>query len=151
MGYKSDVRIIVSKNGFEKLKEFVKNYLKEKKNDETVYNLLENCNIKQEGKEQYYFGWNRFKWDEGYTEVDAIINGLSYLRENEYSYRYMKIGEGYDDIENLYYNGKKDEKVNLEYPCMIREFDDEYVMNLIKPNSNELQKEETIELRIIWR
>lgn len=151
MGYRSDVRIITSKNGFEKLKEFIDKYLKENSGDEIEDNLLDICDIKQEGKEQIYFGWNCIKWYDEYTDVEAIMKGLECLEEKEYSYRYMIIGENYDDIEERYYDGKKDEEINLEYPCMIREFDDEYVMNLIKSNINELQKEENIELRIILK
>lgn len=125
MGYRSDIRIITSKEGFEKLSEFVKNYLKENKED---YNLLEECDIKQEGKKQCYLGWNRVKWyEDAYTDVDAIMNGLEYLSENEYSYRYMRIGESYDDIEEQYYDGEKDKYADLECPYIIREFDDEYI------------------------
>ena len=41
MGYRSDIRIVTTKDGFEKLKEFVKKYLEEKKLDIKEYNLLE--------------------------------------------------------------------------------------------------------------
>lgn len=130
MGYKSDVRIITSKDGFEILKEFVKKYLKEHNED---YNLLEKCDIKQEGKEQYYFGWNYIKWYENdYKDVDAIMEGLNYLGEKEYSYRYMRIGESYDDFEEQYYDGQREEKMHLEFPCVTRAFDDEYLLGAIK-------------------
>lgn len=141
MGYRSDIRIITSKDGFEKLKEFVKEYLKEHNED---YNLLEECDIKQEGKKQYYLGWNYVKWYENdYTNVDAIMEGLNHLGENEYSYRYMRIGESYDDIEEQSYDGEKDENIYLEYPNMIREFDDNYILDLIK--EGQLEKEENKE------
>ena len=146
MGYRSDIRIVTSKEGYEKLKEFVTNYLKEHNED---YNLLEECDIRQEGKNQVYFGWNYLKWYEGsYKEVDAIMEGLNYLGENEYSYRYSRIGESYDDYEEQYYDGNKEKENYLEYPNFIREFDDEYVLNLIrdkqemKLDNKEEQKEE---------
>ena len=146
MGYRSDIRIVTSKDGFEKLKEFVTNYLKEHNED---YNLLENCDIKQEGKNQFYFGWNSVKWYENdYEDVDAIMEGLNYLGENEYSYRYSRIGESYDDYEEQYYDGNKENENYLEYPNLIREFDDKYVLSLIKDtnvmkfDNNEEQKEE---------
>lgn len=142
MGYRSDVRIIVSKNGFEKLKEFVKDYLKDKVN---VDNLLEECDIKQEGKEQCYLGWNSVKWYEyDYDDVDAIMNGLNYLGENEYSYRYSRIGENYEDIEEQFYDGEKDKDICLEYIGIVREFDDDYVLGLIKDKqieNDEINKE----------
>ena len=143
MGYRSDIRIITSKDGFERLKEFIKEYLKDNKED---YNLLEECDIKEEGKEQCYFGWNYVKWYEhDYPEVIAIMEGLNHLEENEYSYRYMRIGESYDDIEEQSYDGEKDENIYLEYPNMLREFDDNYIIESIKENqieNDEKNKEE---------
>lgn len=146
MGYRSDIRIITSKDGFEKLKEFIKEYLKDNKED---YNLLEECDIKEEGKEQCYFGWNYVKWYEhDYPEVIAIMEGLNHLGENEYSYRYMRIGESYDDIEEQSYDGEKDENIYLEYPNMLREFDDNYIIESIKENQieNEEKNKEEIDI-----
>lgn len=146
MGYRSDIRIITSKDGFEILKEFIKGYLKDNKED---YNLLEECDIKEEGKEQCYFGWNYVKWYEhDYPEVIAIMEGLNHLGENEYSYRYMRIGESYDDIEEQSYDGEKDENIYLEYPNMLREFDDNYIIESIKENQieNEEKNKEDIDI-----
>ena len=146
MGYRSDIRIITSKDGFERLKEFIKEYLKDNKED---YNLLEECDIKKEGKEQCYFGWNYVKWYEhDYPEVIAIMEGLNHLGENEYSYRYMRIGESYDDIEEQSYDGEKDENIYLEYPNMLREFDDNYIIESIKENQieNEEKNKEDIDI-----
>lgn len=70
------------------------------------------------------------------------------MGENEYSYRYSRIGESYDDYEEQYYDGNKEKENYLEYPNLIREFDDEYVLNLIrdkqemKLDNKEEQKEE---------
>lgn len=143
MGYRSDIRIVTSKNGFEKLKEFVKNYLEEKKVDTKEYNLLEELEVKVEGKNQIYFGWNYLKWYDGYVDVDAIMEGIDYLGENEYSYRYMIIGESYDDCQEQSYDG--DKETYLEYPSMIREFDDDYIKNILEDkqiNITEQNKEE---------
>lgn len=132
MGYRSDIRIVTSVEGFKQLSEFVKNYLKEKKLNAEEYNLLENLEVKVEGKEQCYFGWNYLKWYDGYPDVDAIMEGLDYLGENEYSYKYMRIGESYDDCEEQYYDGIKEDNIELAYPNMIREFDDDYIKDLIQ-------------------
>ena len=132
---------------YEELKQFVKKYL-EKYNEE--YNLLERCAIKEEGEKQVYFGWDSLKWDEGYyREVDAIMEALRYLSENGYSYRYSRMGEDYEDYEEQYNNGEKDNEEDLEFPCLIRQFDDEYVLSSIKDlseidlNNKEKDKEET--------
>ena len=86
MGYRSDIRIVTSKKGYEVLKEFVKKYLEEKDLDTKEYNLLECLEVKAEDKEQIYFGWNSIKWYdgcEGYEDVDAIVQGIDHLGENE--------------------------------------------------------------------
>ena len=70
MGYRSDIRIVTTKDGFEKLKEFVKKYLEEKKLDIKEYNLLEELDTKADGKEQCYFGWNGLKW---YSSSNSLI------------------------------------------------------------------------------
>lgn len=129
MGYRSDIRIVTSKEGFEKLKEFVENYLKENQEDS---NLLDECDVKEEGKNQCYFGWNCVKWYENdYPDVDAIMEGLQYLQENNYSYRYMRIGEDREDYDDHDYESDRESEPYLEYPCMFREFDDNYVINSI--------------------
>ena len=37
-----------------------------------------------------------------------------------------------DDYEEQYYDGNKEKENYLEYPNLIREFDDEYILSLIK-------------------
>lgn len=143
MGYRSDIRIVTSEKGFEELKKFVLRYLNE---HSEKYNLLEECDIKEQGKGQCYLGWNSLKWYDGYHEVDAIMQGLDYLEENEYSYRYMIMGEDYADIEEKSYDGEKDEDVYLEYPTMIRDFDDEYIFDLIKDKEKSIESEKNKEI-----
>lgn len=145
MGYRSEIRIITSKEGYEKLNEFVEQYLKDTEED----NLLKECDIKNIGKEQCYFGWNDIKWRENdFKDVDAIMEGLNHLGENEYSYRYMRIGENYEDIEEQFYDGEKDEDIYLEYPSMIREFDDEYIKELISEKTLENEEKNNEEIDI---
>ena len=76
------------------------------------------------------------------------MEGLNHLGENEYSYRYMRIGESYDDIEEQSYDGEKDENIYLEYPNMLREFDDNYIIESIKENQieNEEKNKEDIDI-----
>ena len=148
MSYKSDVRIITSKNGFKKLSEFVEKYLKEKNLDMKKCNLMNSLDINVSNKEQCYFGWDHIKWYDGYSEVDSIMRGLDNLVEEEYSYRYMQIGEYYDDIEEEYYDGDKEKDIYLEYPCIIREFDDDYVKDLIQDKEIEQMKEDKESMEI---
>ena len=129
MGYRSDVRIVTTKKGFEELKKYTNKYLKDK--DFKYGNLLDELKIKEETEYAVYFGWDNIKWYEysDYENVDAIMSGLDYLEDNDYSYRYARLGENYDDYEEKYYESENEEEQDLEYPSMVRYFDDEYVVN----------------------
>ncbi|MDO5556948.1 MAG: hypothetical protein Q4G05_01705 [Clostridia bacterium] len=127
MGYRSDVRIMTSKNGFKKLNEFVSENIKKNKNEYS--NLLEDIDVKKETSRACYFGWNYVKWYEDFNpEVIAIMSGLRHLEEEDYSFRYSRIGESYDDYEEFYHDSDKDSEQDLDFPSMIREFDDEYII-----------------------
>lgn len=127
MGYRSDVRIITSKKGFKELNKYVKNYLKN--SDEKNYNLLEDLNFKVENDYEVYFDWNYLKWYESYDTVQAIHSGLNHLEDKDMSYRFARIGENYDDYEEYSHESEKEEEQDLEYPSMLREFDDSYVID----------------------
>lgn len=125
MGYRSDVRIVVTEEGYKKLEKFVENYFKEKEIIEP-YNLLNHKDIKKTMQKYCYFGWNYVKWYEGfndYEDVNAIMKGLDYLAKNNFSYRFARIGEDYDDIEERSFDSEKEGY--LEYPSILREFDDD--------------------------
>ena len=126
MGYTSDVRIVTSKKGFKELKKYVDNYLK----DKNEYNLLDNIQYKTDNKYSCYFGWDYVKWyEESYDSVIAIMDGLDHLRENNYSYRYSRIGENYDDYDEHYFESEIEDEQDLEFPSLIRAFDDYYVIS----------------------
>ena len=134
MGYRSDVRIITSKKEFEELNKYVKNYLS--KTNESNYNLMDDLKFKVENKYSCYFGWNWVKWYENsYPAVDAVMSGLEHLREKDLSFRYSRIGENYDDYETDYHESEKEEEQDFEYPSMLREFDDDYVIDMMNKNS----------------
>ncbi len=138
MGYRSDVRIMTTKKGFNELKKFTNKYLKNKNFE--YLNLLEDLDFNKETEYAKYFGWNNIKWYEtceGYEDVDAIIEGLNYLKDKDFSYRYVRIGESYDDYEEMYNESDKESEQDLEYPFMIRKFDDEYVIEKMIENSKE--------------
>lgn len=146
MGYRSDVRILTTKKGFKELKKFTDNYLKGKKF--TYGNLLDDCNIIHENNYAKYFGWDSIKWYddiEGFEDVTAIVEGLNHLKGKDYSYRFARIGESYDDYEEYSHESNREEEQDLAYPSMIREFDDEYVIgdmeyyNTHESNNSELE------------
>lgn len=44
------------------------------------------------------------------------------------SFRFARIGENYDDYEEDSHESEKEDEQDLEFPSMIREFDDSYVI-----------------------
>lgn len=139
MGYRSDVRIMTSRKGFDELKKFTDKYLKEK--NYTFGNLLDQLDLNKETKYAKYIGWNSIKWYEycgsDYEDVNAIMEGLQHLKEKDFSYRYARIGESYDDYDEHYYESEKEEEQDLEYPSMERYFDDDYVIDNMKLDAQE--------------
>lgn len=125
MGYRSDVRIVTSKKGFEKLKDYVSKTIANSENP-NMYNLMENLNFEHENDYSKYFGWNNINWY--YADVNIIINGLHKLEEEDLSYRFARMGENYDDYEEESYESEQEEEQDLEYPCFTRGFDDDYVI-----------------------
>lgn len=126
MGYRSDVRLITSKKGFEELQKFVKNYLgKDNKDD----NLLENPDIRFVHSNGVLLGWNDIKWYEycDHKDVDSIEAGLEHLKDNDFSYRFARIGEDYNDYDYNYCESSKDREKYLPCPCMERYFNDEEI------------------------
>lgn len=116
MGYRSDVRIRLKKNDFEKLKVDFKEKVQEPNNDKYYgYDMfgkdLDVCKeIKnvpcwkvtddgediEESHDCVFFGWNSVKWYDGYEEVDFIMN---FIQDCDH-YAFARIGEsGEGDIE----------------------------------------------------
>ena len=139
MGYRSDVRIMTSRKGFDELKKFTDKYLKDK--NYTFGNLLDQLDLNKETKYAKYIGWNSIIWYEycvsDYEDVNAIMEGLQHLKEKDFSYRYARIGESYDDCDEHYYESEKEEEQDLEYPSMERFFDDDYVIDNMKLDAQE--------------
>ena len=145
MGYRSDVRIITTRKGFDELKKYTDNYLKERnwKNG----NLLDDCNVYCETKDSKYFGWDGIKWYDNfdvYEDVDAIMNRLNDLANKDLSYRYARIGEEYSDYAEDFYDSSNKNEQSLEYPSFLRYFDDDWTTENIK--EYEKKEEEVIEL-----
>lgn len=140
MGYRSDVRIITSKKGFKELRKFTDNYLKE--NNWEYGNLLDSCNLKFENDNSIYFGWDSIKWydfSDDCEDVVAISKGLEHLKEQDLSYRYAIMGEDLNDYEESYYESTNEKEQDLEFPCLARYFDDDYVIEKMKQNNMEYE------------
>lgn len=138
MGYRSDVRIITTKKGYKELKKVADEYA----NKYDSSNLLESPDILEVTKKGCYIGWNWIKWYEEYEEVDAIVKGLDLLEEKNISYRFARCGESYDDYEEFVYDSEKDNGSDLDYPPLIREFDDDYIIEGLNQDKKSVKENE---------
>lgn len=132
MGYKSDVRIVTSKQGYKELLKCVDKYYKDNNiPKEHQYILLNNLDVDISNKYQKYFGWNFIKWN-SYEDKNAIEHSLKILQEKGFSYRYSRIGESYNDYEEDYFDSPKEKNLKLKYPEFERYFNDKYIEKLLR-------------------
>ena len=128
--------ISLADDNYNELKKYTDNYLFEK--NWGYGNLLNEFDVRAINNDTVYLGWNDIKWYdyEDYEDVNAIVYGLKHLEENDYSYRFARLGEDYDDFEEKYYDSDSEKENHLEFPSVLREFEDEYIMDLLKVNDN---------------
>ncbi len=113
MGYRSEVKIVTTIEGFNEMKNYVDKYLHVESNatnntSEMPYNLLDNLDEKVLDEENNYvlFGWNYIKWyDMYYKDVIAVCKALKHLEEKNIPYQFVRIGEDPTDIEDRYSEG----------------------------------------------
>lgn len=116
MGYRSDVRIIMKKKDYPKFSKYVEDYIAEK---QAQYNLMEHIDVKEEGTQTIYIGWDYLKWYKEYPEVQAVHNALNKFRNEGLSFTFARMGDNYDDYEEDYNNN------DLSFPQLTRFFDDD--------------------------
>ena len=116
MGYRSDVRIVMKKKDYPKFNKYVEDYIAEK---QAQYNLMEHIDVKEEGTQTIYIGWNYLKWYKEYPEVQAVHNALNKFRNEGLSFTFARMGDNYDDYEEDYNNN------DLSFPQLTRFFDDD--------------------------
>lgn len=130
MGYRSDVRIVVSKAGYKELEAYVKEealkYVANFDKTDYDYNLLNHLDVFKAlpDDRQYVIGWDYVKWYDGYEDVDIVMRGLQNLSDKGYNWVFDRIGEDYTDIEEQYNNDSLTDET-LEWNYIITKFDDE--------------------------
>ena len=130
MGYRSDVRIITTGEGWKELKSFAEKYVKYMTDIET--NIFKDAYLDYfkttEDGEIVYLGWNAIKWVEhdNFYDVDGVMKGLRKLERLDIPFRYARIGEDYTDYDEDYHTNENDILPNTS---LIREFDDQWVVD----------------------
>ena len=90
MSYRSDVRIIMKKRDYERLKDELAELDENIVRNKDILEYAETKNTPQDG---IILIWNYVKWDE-YAD-DAIECIMSFLENLRSPYRYVRIGEGF--------------------------------------------------------
>lgn len=98
MGYRSEVRIATTKEGYDLMCDFVDAHTKEGEAQ------LIGRDVKPEIFEKHggdvAFGWKCIKWyEEECVDVKNIVDALDALGCDEVPYRLVRVGEDWDDIE----------------------------------------------------
>lgn len=102
MGYRSDVKIITTKEGWEKLKEAEEKAQPEQ--DWGLYLTDERTSLLCDGK-YVLFEIEHVKWYKSDPEVAAIIATLLSFDGIGIPYRYVRVGEDYSDNDCWYSDG----------------------------------------------
>lgn len=107
MGYRSDVRIATSREGYERICRRVD----ELSAGRNTYPLIGTKRIPEFYEEQggsVAFGWDWIKWYEGmYVDVTNVMTALAEIEEACLPYEFCRVGEEYDDIEFYCRNGNE--------------------------------------------
>jgi hypothetical protein len=102
MGYCSDIRIAMTKEGYDKLNEIVTAITVERALAEGyAYNLLESTDEKKYNPKANYviFGWDCIKWyEDDDPDINAFVTALKEI-SGEYPVRFIRVGEEPGDIE----------------------------------------------------
>lgn len=107
MGYRSDVRIATTREGYDMMCDAVDDMGGERK----CHPLLGSKQVPDFFTEHdgcVAFGWDSIKWYEGfYADVDNVMRALGKLSGSGVPYEFCRAGESYDDIEFESHNGNE--------------------------------------------
>lgn len=114
MGYRSDVRLRTTREGYRKFKEIVTADMDE---GEDILSYKENIKIEDK---QVTITWSYMKWYPEFKEIQAFNKAIEYLCEHNIDFQFIRIGENIDDIEENYHINNGD----IDDFYVIREFSD---------------------------
>lgn len=97
MSYSSKVRIVTTKEGYERMCEYVDTHTKEGR-AQLLGRGREPGNF-EEHRGCVVFGWDDISWYEEYEDVRNIVDALATLGCDDVPYCMVRVGEDWDDIE----------------------------------------------------
>ncbi|MBP3800438.1 MAG: hypothetical protein J6I85_00145 [Clostridia bacterium] len=134
--YRTDIRLVVKKEGFEVLKELCKAEKNEFLND-----LMDEKNIKNKIADIVYLGWN----NANYTMVEFIKDSLYKLEDDDISYNIAIRGENNDDVE-IYGNiAEKDIGKKIPEPYIERSFNEDEIKQEIEEYAKSFKEKDKVD------
>lgn len=134
MGYRSDIRMIVTKEGYKELNNYIQDKVKE---DDSYYDLMQNTDIKQKCNDIYYLGWTDLKFKD--SELLRCAESMFY--EKNLTFRMCILGENIEDVSVLEYTEQKDLKKDIPYIYIKREFDELDIQRQLRDYAEENEME----------
>ncbi len=99
MGYRSDVGIAVSREGYNRICKRV-DELSERRDTYLLIGMKRKPEFVEEEGDSVVFGWDWVKWYEGmYADVTNVMTALAEIGADDLPYEFCRVGEEYDDIE----------------------------------------------------
>lgn len=139
MGYRSDVRIITTKDGFEKMMNYINEELSKKEN-ENYDNPLNKLDAKEETTNLIMFGWDWIKYDSLNLSYKLVQDSLKKLEESNISYSICINGEEIGDVERYRFDSEKDKEIKIPVPSIGCKFDDKETKKDLEFAEKELQE-----------
>ena len=108
MGYRSDVRVVTTLEGFENMQEIAFEIAEKKgvANDMVLFPAAgedpEVLFSHYDAQEDYLcFGFDCVKWYDDYKDVALFMETLEVANERGIDWQFVRIGEYFEDVENL--------------------------------------------------
>lgn len=108
MGYRSNVQVMTTPEGFEKMQDIIWELAKEKNLENDVVLFPEHGQDPElffdmyDAQEDYLtFGFDWVKWYENYTGVSLFMDMLSKANEDGIPWQFIRVGEEDNDIEQF--------------------------------------------------
>lgn len=108
MGYRSEVRVMTTPEGFKKMQNIAWKLAEEKNvNDDMV--LFSKHGQDPDERFDYYdaqadylcFGFDWVKWYDTYKDVSLFMETLEIANQNGIAWQFIRIGEEFEDVETM--------------------------------------------------
>ncbi len=122
MGYRSEVRIATTREGYDLMCDRV-DFISEGLDGYPLMSSERQPDFFDEEDGCVVFGWDDIKWYVGLLcDVSNVVEALGELDEQEIPYEFCRIGEGWDDVEFRTNGDNEDLSIHVEPSVAIEVF-----------------------------